>query len=94
MEVRLNQIFEIIREENPSTGFTYFDEELSNGLRLLKSEYIKSESAVRRHLYGAPGYHIWTIKAIRTGKQSVRLYYGQEWDKSTWEIKTLNVYVN
>jgi predicted secreted protein len=93
MEVRLNQIFEIIREENPSTGFTYFREEVSNGLKLIKSEYIKTESAMKRHLYGSPGYHIWTLKANRVGKQSVILYYGQEWDETTWEIKTVNVYV-
>jgi predicted secreted protein len=93
MDVRLNQIFEIIREENPSTGFTYFREEVSNGLKLLKSEYIKSDSAVKRHLYGLPGYHIWTLKATSVGKQSVILYYGQEWDETTWETKTVNVYV-
>jgi predicted secreted protein len=93
MEVSLNQIFQITREENPSTGFTYFKEEVSNGLKLLKSETIKSESAVKRHLYGSPGYHIWTLKATRVGKQSVVLYYGQEWDETTWETKTVNVYV-
>lgn len=93
MEVRVGQIFEILREENPSTGFTYFKEELSSGLKLLKSEYIKDESAVKKHLYGTPGYHIWTIKALRSGKQTITLYYGQEWNETTWELKNVTVYV-
>jgi inhibitor of cysteine peptidase len=93
MEVTLGQIFEVNREENPTTGYTYFHEELSNGLKLIKSEYVKDESAVKRHLYGSPGYHIWKLKATKFGKQTLRLYYGQEWNQDTWEIKTITIYV-
>jgi predicted secreted protein len=93
MEVRLGEIFEIVREENPSTGYTYFREEVSSGLKLLKSEYIKDESEAKIFLYGSPGVHVWTVKAVKTGRQTVLLYYGQEWDESTWDPKLIVVYV-
>lgn len=94
MEVKLEQIFEIVREENPTTGFVYFREELTNGLKLLKSQFVPDESAVKKQLFGSPGYHIWQIKAIKSGRQMITLYYGQEWNEETWEKKTIIVYVN
>lgn len=93
MEVSLGQIFEIVRVENPTTGFVYFREELSNGLKLIKSEYVPDESAVKKQLFGSPGYHIWKIKATKIGRQMITLYYGQEFNEETWEIKTIPVYV-
>ena len=93
MEVKVNEIFQIIREENPSTGYTYFYEESTKGLRILKTEYTPELIEVKKRLFGAPGYHIWTVKATSIGRQAVELYYGQEWDRTTWDIEVVTIYV-
>lgn len=93
MEVKLGQIFEIVRTENPSTGYTYFHEELSDGLKLIKTEFVYDDSAVKQQLFGSPGYRIWRILATKRGRQTIFLYYGQEWDDQTWERKKITVYV-
>ena len=94
MDVKLGQVFQITRNENPSTGFVYFSEELTDGLILLKSAYIKDESEANMRLFGKPGYHLWVIKAEQSGRQKIKIYYGQEWDDSTWEIENINIYVS
>jgi predicted secreted protein len=93
MNVKLGEIFEIVRVENPSTGYTYFNEELSDGLKLIKSEFIYDENDLKKQLFGSPGYHIWRIMGTKYGRQTIFLYYGQEWDDTTWERTKINVYV-
>jgi predicted secreted protein len=92
--VRLGQIFEIELDENPTTGFTYFHEEASDGILILKSVYIPYTDRTKRVLYGASGIHRWTIKAIQPGKQYIKVTKGQKWNESTWETETIYIYVN
>jgi hypothetical protein len=92
--VRLGDIFEIEEPENPSTGYRFIDEQVSDGLVILKSVYISDKSMVKKCLYGTPGIHRWTIKVKKLGKQYLRITYGREWDKSTWETKTIYIYVD
>lgn len=91
--VKLGQIFDITRKENPSTGYTYFREELSNGLSLIRSVYIPRENLAEKQLFGAPGVHLWRIKSNKSGKQNITLYFGQEWDQTTWSIENIIIYV-
>jgi predicted secreted protein len=92
--VSLNQIFDILRKENPSTGYTYFKEILSNGLSLIRSNYIPRENIGEKQVFGASGIHLWRIKATQNGRQTLTLYYGQEWDESTWSLENITIYVN
>ena len=91
--VKTGQIFDITRKENPSTGYTYFREELSNGLSLIRSIYIPRENLAEKQLFGSPGIHLWRIKALVQGKQNITFYFGQEWDKSTWTTENIIIYV-
>jgi|688.fasta_scaffold952002_2 predicted secreted protein len=91
--VKQGQIFDIIRKENPSTGYTYFKEELSNGLSLIRSKYIPRENIGEKQIFGASGVHLWRIKANQSGKQNITLYLGQEWDRSTWTSENIIIYV-
>jgi predicted secreted protein len=91
--VKLGQVFVLKRKENPSTGYTYFKEEVSNGLSIIRSVYIPRENIAEKQLFGAPGIHLWRIKANKSGKQNITLYFGQEWDKTTWTTENIVIYV-
>jgi|FrelakmetLWP11LW_1041352.scaffolds.fasta_scaffold44846_2 predicted secreted protein len=92
--VRVGEIFEIELDENPTTGFTYFSEETSEGLVVLKSVYIPYTDLTKRVLYGAAGIHRWIMKALQPGKQFLKVTKGQKWNESTWETETIYIYVN
>jgi len=92
--VRLGEIFDIELDENPTTGFTYFSEESSEGISILKSVYIPYTDLTKRVLYGASGIHRWTLKAVMAGKQFLKVTKGQKWNESTWDTETIYIYVN
>ena len=91
--VKQGQIFDITRKENPSTGYTYFKEELSNGLILIRSTYVPRENIGEKQVFGASGIHLWRIKANKSGRQNITLYFGQEWDSTTWTSENIIIYV-
>jgi inhibitor of cysteine peptidase len=70
-------------KENPSTGYSW-QLQLSKGLKLKNDKYIPGTT----RLCGAPGTHLWAIKAVNNGWQSVKGTYKRPWKKTTSKDQT------
>lgn len=95
--VRPDEIFSIVLDGNPTTGFSWvmsFPEE-EKGLKLLEERYKPSAAAEAR--LGASGKQIYTFQALKPGQTKVRVVYRRPWVPSsadTREVFTVVVQEN
>jgi inhibitor of cysteine peptidase len=76
--------------ETPSTGYSWrIDEGASKGLDLIGI-------ADRGHtpgkpLPGAPGVHVWSIRAQKLGQASIRFVYQRPWEPAPAETREIRI---
>lgn len=70
IEVKKGKVFKVTLSENLSTGFSW-QAQVTPGLTILEDKHIQDEDAP----IGAPGKHIWIIRATGQGKQIFNAVY-------------------
>ena len=81
ISLKSGEIFYLILEDNPSTGFSW-ELNLSNGLAVLKDESIQNSLPLllQEYLSGCGYSDIRTIKADSVGTQQIKGVYKQHWN--------------
>jgi len=81
---------DIVLEENPSTGYMWSVKASEEGIiEIVKDRYLEGQSAP-----GAPGQHMWRIKAIEKGETTLTFNYERSWEEnSSIETKTFTIVV-
>ena len=86
--IKKGHIFTIELPENPSTGYSW-NAEWTQGLKVIEDKYVASQN----DQIGAPGRHIWRIKAKKNGLQFFNACYQQSWGDNYAETYELIVKV-
>jgi predicted secreted protein len=73
-------------DEGTSDNYNSLSNSLSDGLQFISSETIPWSTYI-----GAPRYHIWTIKAMNIGSQSVNIHYLYRGSEDTSKAFTLTI---
>lgn len=69
ISVKTGEIFMIVVETNPSTGYHWETIGELNGVEVVSREYTASEPVMP----GSGGVEVWTLKAVATGETSFAL---------------------
>jgi len=79
VEVRAGKSFTISLESNATTGYAWqFAKPLDPNMLELKNEkYVTGNSK----LVGSGGKQVWTLKALKPGKETIFLKYARSWEK-------------
>jgi inhibitor of cysteine peptidase len=88
VEVALGGSFIVILESNPTTGFQWQLERITDEavLELAGQEFVAPETA----LIGAGGKEIWTFKALAQGSSEISMEYRRPWEEG---IEPANTFV-
>lgn len=88
----VNKTFIIKLISNPTTGYGWqLQEPLDKQmLKLVRSDFQRPRS----NLVGAPGKEIWTFKALKPGKTTIRMKYVRPWEKGLPPVETRTYDVN
>lgn len=88
LTVKLGQEFQIERDENTSTGYSW-DAVVSDGLEIVNDQQFRS---VNRPGYG--GKRVWTLRATKKGPQIFTAVYKKPWLMQTDEDTVYTVNIN
>lgn len=72
--IKKGHVFTVELPENPSTGYSW-NAEWTKCLKVIEDKYEASKNGA----IGAPGKHIWRIKAEKNGLQFFNAYYQKPW---------------
>lgn len=76
--------------ETPSTGYSWrIDEGASEGLDLIG--IADRGHAPGKPLPGAPGVHVWSIRARKPGQATIRFAYQRAWEPAAAETRAIRV---
>ena len=83
----VGEVFSIILDSNPSTGYQWRLAYSSNGklLKLVNTEYRAPET----ELPGKGGHEIWSFKALSAGQGVVVFEYARPWETSEAPVKSM-----
>ena len=88
--------FSLKIESNPTTGYSWWLQELSKeekSLLILKKKEVEEPGEQSQPRLGAPTYEIFTFAALRPGEAVIQLNYRRPWEKDVPPIKTHKVTV-
>lgn len=93
-EVDVGEKFNIVLDENPTTGFAWHYEIVDETVLALDSdEYVPDE--VPGNVVGSGGEHIWKFKALKKGSTKILFEYYRSWDKQNIaDTREYNITVN
>ncbi|MDX6916137.1 protease inhibitor I42 family protein [Pectobacterium carotovorum] len=77
-------------EANPTTGYSWMLESLPSELIFVSSRYQQSKEC-KEGMVGCGGEQTFYFIGKASGKGTLKLIYGQPFDKSTWEEHKVNV---
>lgn len=82
LTIKVNEIFEIKLESNPTTGYEWFSIFDSNSLKLVNETYISDYPYVPYEpiICGSGGHQIFKFKALKTGKTDITMAYVRPWE--------------
>ena len=89
-DLKIGELAAIRLEENPTTGYSW-NMSFTDGLKVVKDEYISSAQA---GVVGAGGVHEWTIQASNAGQYNVSGIYKRSWENITGDEDTFNLTLN
>ncbi len=83
----VGEVFSIILDSNPSTGYQWRLAYSSNGklLKLVNTEYKGPET----ELIGRGGHEIWSFKALSVGQGVVVFEYARPWETNKAPVKSM-----
>jgi predicted secreted protein len=92
VEATTGEVFRIILEANPSTGYSWsMTGDAQPTLKLIKSGFSSSESARKA---GSPTSEYWEFEAMSSGTAKVSFSYVRPWEKDTPPVKTETFTIN
>lgn len=77
-------------EANPTTGYSWMLENLPNELIFVSSRYQQSKDC-KEGMVGCGGEQTFYFIGKASGKGTLKLIYGQPFDKSTWKSHKFDV---
>lgn len=89
MTVKYGEIFEISLPSNPTTGYEW-NVILSPGLLKINEKY---DTNCKQNMVGCGGVKIWTLRAVRSGKESFNGSYKRSWEAFPAEVVNYNITV-
>jgi inhibitor of cysteine peptidase len=88
--LRAGKTHDIVLEENPSTGYMWYADENADGVvEIIKDYYVEGLA-----MPGAPGKHLWRVKALEKGETVLVFKYARPWEENgVIEEKTFKIKV-
>ncbi|MDD1668688.1 MAG: protease inhibitor I42 family protein [Methanomicrobiales archaeon] len=84
----LDSIIQLRLPENPSTGFSW-SLAVTTGLAVVNDSYVPDD--VSGKLVGSGGTHVWFMKAVQPGGQSVAGAYRRPWEPASPDVTFFNL---
>jgi inhibitor of cysteine peptidase len=91
IQVPVGGEFSVRLESNPTTGYAWDVETLSEGVELLVGEYEKSAG---EHPPGDPGIQAFRFRARKAGEYQINFILKRQWEKDAIKSHTVKVEVN
>ncbi|WP_240515296.1 protease inhibitor I42 family protein [Bacillus toyonensis] len=88
LNISMNEVFTIQLEENPTTGYRWMLETVSN-IKLIKDDFILLENTV-----GGAGIRIFQLCTTNKGLYEIYIKKWQEWIGETSVIKKFKILIN
>jgi inhibitor of cysteine peptidase len=86
------EAFSISYDENPSTGYSWrIDASASAGLDCISIADGGHAPGASRP--GAPGTHLWTVRALKPGRAAIQFVYQRPWEPAPIETRRVEVHV-
>lgn len=89
IQVSEGQIFEIVVDENPTTGYQWSVQSFSKGLESLGSKYKSGKSP--RGMVGVGGKRTFLFKSVGSGMGKIVLELKRSWEEKAGTTKSYNV---
>ena len=86
ISAKAGKIITITTQTNPSTGYSWTEPVVSDGLKIVGSG---GYSDAEHGLVGAGGYHYWNVTAEKSGTYTFETEYKRPWE--TESISTIKV---
>ena len=77
ISAKAGEIITITTETNPSTGYSWTEPVVSDGLKIVGSG---GYSDAEHGLVGAGGYHYWNVTAEKSGTYTFETEYKRPWE--------------
>ncbi len=81
IEVRPGDVFVIILDENPSTGFIWHYRIADKDIAVLDADQFIPPPP-NKNIVGAGGKHNWKFRAVKKGITKITFDYYREWEKN------------
>ncbi|MEX0973913.1 MAG: protease inhibitor I42 family protein [Bacillota bacterium] len=78
IEVKLNGVFTVVLESNPSTGYAWVPKTEGQPFELVSEEYRAGLDAI-----GAAGVQVFKVKALQAGSFKLRFDYARSWEEQS-----------
>ena len=77
ISAKAGKIITITTQTNPSTGYSWTEPVVSDGLKIVGSG---GYSDAEHGLFGAGGYHYWNVTAEKSGTYTFETEYKRPWE--------------
>ncbi len=91
VSARVGSIITLRLAENPTTGYSW-NLTTSAGLQVVNDTYQPSDTTGK--MVGSGGTHVWDIKAVQTGTQTISAMYMRPWEPMTGNETAFTMTVN
>lgn len=89
LQVFEGKTFEIVVDENPTTGYVWSVKHFSRGLESLGSKYVGDKS--KKGMVGVGGKRVFLFKSVANGESEIVLENRRPWEEKTATTKVYNV---
>jgi Predicted secreted protein len=89
--IKKGQEFTVELTENGSTGYSWNYKTVKKAMKLVQDDILNLNT--KEGMVGVPYERVWTFKAVKAGKYTIKFSYTRPWEKSEPAIETAEIQV-